>query len=582
MEYREIITSYKENSLDTSKFKEKLEMAKPLVGRPKDRTPETIGKRQVFILDMYNIEAVQETANKFKSFELDCDYQLNYYYSMLLESIQFTKSWKYMEINPEMPNEENFKKLTINQKFKTILKLNRKYLEYLEIQKVADIRDRLGEDILSEETINKVQFFKLMYECIESDVAKSELYVLKEYPKIISTLLEYKNSRKKKNISLEDFIKTKNRGIIRKFEEVRRYFEIDELKDISECLELIKETLGMKLKDILELISEIADGELETSYLNSEYSDLKKLQEKYKRMLELKKQADKIEKEKEKAQKREKSKNTKKQNGKRGKQSVKEEKKKEKVTVIDKDATGELDEQITRINNTPLVKEKIIPIIFSWFERDETSKNKNKNIKLISSFFEEIKELEKQNNTRASLFLVTNANKEVTLNRFNELRKLANQKGLSRIMEGAFGGYSSFRVDESGQIVDLSIMSDENKEKIKMVLRKEGMTSDVIDTDYLRYKFSDKKDKHITKGYLAYLSNCLKRSKLINGQPIEFISFLEGNTSGIDVVLSSQLEGIYKLPSYYKAKYHIDPKNVFKIQLSQLEEYLSSRQSEER
>ena len=220
MEYREIITSYKENSLDTSKFKEKLEMAKPLKGRSKDRTPEIIGERQFFSFDMYNMVAMPETANKFKSFESDCNYQLNYYYSILLKSIQSTKSWKYMGINPEIPNEEYFKKLTINQKFEVILNLNRKYSEYLEFQKVADIRDSLGEENLSEETIKKVQFFKLMYDGIESDVAKDELYALKRYPKIISALLEYKISRKKKNINLEDFIKTKNKGIIREFEDI--------------------------------------------------------------------------------------------------------------------------------------------------------------------------------------------------------------------------------------------------------------------------------------------------------------------------------------------------------------------------
>ncbi len=576
MEYREIITSYKENSLDTSKFKEKLEMAKPLKGRSKDRTPEIIGERQFFSFDMYNMVAMPETANKFKSFESDCNYQLNYYYSILLKSIQSTKSWKYMGINPEIPNEEYFKKLTINQKFEVILNLNRKYSEYLEFQKVADIRDSLGEENLSEETIKKVQFFKLMYDGIESDVAKDELYALKRYPKIISALLEYKISRKKKNINLEDFIKTKNKGIIREFEEVRRYFEIDELKDISECLELIQETLEMNLKDIMELLSEIADGELESSYLTSEYTDLKKLQEKYERMVNLKKQADELEGKK--------AENSEKQNGEQpnsAKGTLAEgAKKQEKINVMDSDATGELDEKITQINNTPSVKEKIIPIIFSWFERDEISKSKN--IKLISSFLDRIKELEEQSNTRASMYLVTNANKEVTLSRFNELKKLAEEKGLPRIMEGAFGGYSSFRIDESGQIIDLSTMSDENKEKIKMVLRKEGMTSDTIDTDYLRYKFSDKKDKHITKEYLNYLSNCLKKSKLMNGQPVEFISFFEGNTSGIDVVLSSQLEGLYKLPNYYKAKYHIDPNNILKVQVNQIEEYLRNGQSEER
>ncbi len=576
MEYREVITAYQNNSLDISDFKSKLEEAKPLKGRQKYRALSMLQVRFFSSLDMHNILSTPETESKFDSFARNCSSQLNYYYSLLLDSIKSTKAWKYVGLNSKAPNEEIYKKLPINKKFELFLNLNRKYSEFLDIQQIADIRSALGKDDLDDETIRKIQFIRIMYDGIESDLAKSELYNLSAHPKLVSALVEYRSSKKKKNVKLEDFIKSKGKKVSKSYEEIEKLFEIDEIKDISEVLSLIQETLNMPLSDIMPILSEISEGEAEKYYLSSEYADFQKLQEKYQRMAEIKRLA--IQEEEEKKHKEaEEKRRIELENEKRRREAEKkriEEREKYKrdrtVEILDGDYTKELEGRIDEISKTPLAKEIVIPVVFMWLEREDRDYSQ------ISKFFERIRTAEIKSKARASLYLITNASKEVTLQRFNKLRQLAKEKGMPRMVEGALGGYGSFRIDENGNIADLAIMSDENKKRIKLILQEFGYDAEIEDTEYLRYQITDKKDKHITPQYIAFLRNSLKGRTELKNQPIELISYTEGDASGIDVLLETQLDAVRQIPSYYQTKYYIKKGTSITVQKKNLKEYLEN------
>ena len=47
---------------------------------------------------------------------------------------------------------------------------------------------------------------------------------------------------------------------------------------------------------------------------------------------------------------------------------------------------------------------------------------------------------------------------------------------------------------------------------------------------------------------------------------------MEADSSGIDVLLREQLNGIYNLPSYYNIKYFVDKNCIIKIGMNQLNE----------
>ncbi len=568
MSYNEVVTAYKNNSLDISDFKEKLEKAKLLKGRSRDIANEIIGSRIDFDLNMCNILAIRETASKYENFKHESDMQLNEYYYVLLDSIKNTSFWKNTDLNSQARDLEKYKKLPINKKIEFAIDLNRKYYEYLKIQNVADIRDYLEKENLDDETIKKLQFLKQMYESIESKMARDGIYLLKYYPKVVSALLEYKNPRKRKNVKLDDFIKTKSKTVNRQYEDINKIFEKEEIKDISECLSLIQETLNMNLFDMLTIFTKISDLKLESSYLCDEYENLKKLQDKNKRMSIFGKT---VSKNTPKIKQLNKQVNNQNLQGTTQKDENQPEKE-NKIIVNNEDFPKELQSTMQKITETPLVKEKVIPIIFSWFERDENKKQRDKNLKNIEIFLEQIKKIEEEKGTRASLFLITNANREITLKRFNEFREIATQKGMPRLIEGALGGYSSFRIDETGKIIDLAKMSDENKNKIKSVLSEIGFSAESIDEDFLRYQILGKKDSKNSLGYLIYLKKEIKNKRSIKDQPIELVSYVEADSSGIDVLLREQLNGIYNLPSYYNIKYFVDKNCIIKIGMNQLNE----------
>jgi len=227
-------------------------------------------------------------------------------------------------------------------------------------------------------------------------------------------------------------------------------------------------------------------------------------------------------------------------------------------------------------------KEPIIPLIFSWFERDEITFTRRVTIKKLNQFFEKIKKLESENDARVALFLITNASKEITLKRIIEMQKKAINNDLPELIEGALGGYSSFKVETNGRITDLSVMSGVNREKIINLLDNtiyDDWGKDKVDSsceDFVRYKFADKKEKKFTAQYLKNTINDILSEDKVKNQPLRFIPYCDKSGVGVDVVLKSQLGNISKLSEYYKKKYYVLPEKALKLNMETFETFIEN------
>ena len=227
-------------------------------------------------------------------------------------------------------------------------------------------------------------------------------------------------------------------------------------------------------------------------------------------------------------------------------------------------------------------KEPIIPLIFSWFERDDVTFTRRVTIKKLNQFFEKIKKLEAENDARVSLFLITNASKEVTLKRIVEMQKKAINNNLPELIEGALGGYSSFKVETNGRITELSVMSMVNREKIISLLDNtiyDDWGRDKVDkecSDFVRYQFADKKEKKFTAQYLKNTINDLLGEDKVKNQPLRFIPYCDKSGIGVDVVLKSQLSNISKLSEYYKKKYYVLPEKALKLNMETFETFIEN------
>ena len=227
-------------------------------------------------------------------------------------------------------------------------------------------------------------------------------------------------------------------------------------------------------------------------------------------------------------------------------------------------------------------KEPIIPLIFSWFERDDITFTRRVTIRKLGQFYEKLKKIERDNGARVSLYLITNANKEVTLKRLIEMQKKAINNGFPNLVEGALGGYSSFKVEMNGRVTDLSIMSNTNREKIINLLDNtvyedwERTNVNKECDDYVRYQFSERKERKYTVQYLkSTIENVLKEEKIKN-QPLRFIPYSDKSGIGVDVVLRSQLNSISKLSDYYKTKYYVIPEKAIKLNMETFDKFIES------
>ena len=227
-------------------------------------------------------------------------------------------------------------------------------------------------------------------------------------------------------------------------------------------------------------------------------------------------------------------------------------------------------------------KEPVIPLIFSWFERDDITFTRRVTIKKLGQFFEKIKKIEEENDARVALFLITNASKEVTLKRIVEMQKKAINNNLPELIEGALGGYSSFKVETNGRITELSVMTSINREKIISLLDNtiyDDWGRDKVDrecADFVRYQFADKKEKKFTAQYLKNTINDLLGEKKIKNQPLRFIPYSDKGGIGVDVVLKSQLSNISRLSEYYKKKYYVLPEKAIKLNMETFEIFVDN------
>lgn len=576
MEYQEIITEYNKGSLDISEIKRKMEIAKLLQGRSELRAINMVGKRMALSYDNQNMLVIPEIPERIKSFDSECSAALEEYFKILISSIKSTKAWKVMELVPTEYTLEKFKLLDKKSQFKMIYFLNEKYQKFLEYQRVADISNCLkGSSDINDEMLKKMLFMNKMFEALDNSKVRTEFYVFSESPKFLLALIEFKKN-KNKTQKLEEFMNGKSKSIKQDYNLFSRYFSTEDFRDIAENILLTSKTLKTSANNVILAFCEMSEGELEQRFLEDEYSDFEKIEAKYTRFYELKKDIlrdtikQKIPENYLKVKQISKTSNS---------DYKKPKEKKEHVIEVPSSVS------ITNINSkkeSKKNKEKVNPIIFTWLEREDISLGKRVGLRNLTAYLEDIHKKELETGIRTSLFLITNANKEITVKRMQEIQKRAKTKGMENLVEGALGGYSSFLVDSKGNITDMALMSDENRKKIIKLLDSgtlyPPLISEQIDKseeDYIRYIFSDRKDKSITMKSLRLIKDRIMKNPRVKNQPIKLIPFIEGKFSGIDVVLECQLVGMRKLPEYYKSKYEIVTKKGenININLETLSEY---------
>jgi hypothetical protein len=596
MEYQEILTIYKNHGLATSRFKKRLEVAKPLKGRPIYRTLKLASQNLDFGNRIVEAVRIPEKGARVSKFEEESDKILEDYFDFLIDSIKSCKAWQIMEVKASNYSKEKFMTLSRPKKFKMIYELNEKYSKFLEYQKIADIRDFLGpnkDNELDEETLKKLSVLKLMFNNIKNEELKHEVFCLDK-----DFLMVLINFRKSNFLRMEDYIKSKKKKIQFDFDKYSIFFSTEDFKDIAENIALCSQTTKYSLTKVIEAFYQMSESEAEQVYLKEQFEALKTLEEKCVKMEKVKASSEdetKLEAIKIQNQKREEEAKKKQEELVRKleerEKKQKEEKEKQKKAIentsqeIKTEKTiQELEERIAILKGVSTAKESVVPVILSWFEREDISISKKLGTKKFDTFFKKIKQIELQTGTRSSLFFITNADKEITSKRVEELKKKSKEFGMPRLVEGAFGGYSAFRIDESGKIKDISVMSEENKQKIMYLLEHTNgfmMSRDMIDetgTDYLRYKFSDGTDKSITTQYLAIMIGRLLANEKVKKQPLKFYRYVEQHNTGIDVLLESQIKGITKLQEYYNSKYQIAG-NFIKLNIDDIDKFIEGKEN---
>ena len=577
MDYQELITSYNKKGLDITDLKEKLEIAKPLKGRPKFRALDMIAKRSALINDTSNVLIISEIPDKVEVFFEDTATVLREYFEVLIDSIKSAKAWKFMKLVPTEYSIEVFEKLSDEKMFEMLLVLNQKYLGFLEYQKVADIRDCLRNGN-NEETIRRLQFLMNMFSSFKNEEIKNEFFCFDK--KFLMALIDF---RKSKSLRLEDFIKSKKRNVQQEYDKFINFFSNEDFRTISEVLVLTSKTLKTTVGDITEAFSELSESEAEISYLKDEYKEFKKLEKKFLRMKVVRVQWEKEKRIKEKLElvRQIAEEKKKKQQEEAHRQKLEEELKQQEDEIRKKLLEAKFKEKLQQANKS--IKEQVNPIIFSWLEKEDITLTRRLGNKVVIEMFDKIKKIEEKTGIRASLYLVTNAEKEVALKRLHDFKKKATTNGLPDLVEGILGGYSTFKIDKTGKIINIAVMSEVNRKKIINLLEntkgsnllREKLVSET--DSYLRYQLTDRNDKSITKEYLNLSIKNILKDERVRRQPLKFLPYMEGKCAGIDVLLESQLKGISQLPEYYKNKYNIAPGKTINVRIDQIENFINSK-----
>lgn len=568
MEYQEIITLYKEDNLDISNLKEKLEMAKSLKGRLKYRALNRIEDSIDFIFEIPNTLVIPEKPEKWGQFKRSCDRILKEYYAILIKSLEETNAWEFLKLEHSDYSEESFEKLNSEEKFEVLLELNEKYSYFLKYQKVADIRDCLDRGTeLDDKIIKRLEFLNKMLGASENPRTKTEFYMFNE--KFLITLANYGKAR---NVKLEDYMKSKGKSIKDEYVKLSKFFSAEDLKDIAENLVLTSTTLNISIPNIIQAYSEISETEMEIEYFLSEHKEISQLKAKYQKVELIKEEHKKIKQEKLLQEDETKEKLE-------SQQEVKIEDNQEndnEIKISEEEYTDELNSQIEEIKEIPIVKEDVNYIKLFWFQREEKQSACTMTDEQLSNFLDKVKQMETETGIRSSLFLITNSDEEITKKRFEKLQNEAINRGMPKLLEGALGGYSSFKIELDGSVKSISQMSEINRSKIITLMNSYGIEETYVNNDehaYVRYEFSNENDKSITLLSLNRLKTVLENRIKRSNQPIEILTYLEGNYSGIDVVLNSQIIGIAQISDYYDSKYNLLNKNGFTVYSNNIDEF---------
>lgn len=592
MDYQDIVTKYKKEGLVTTNLKKRLEVAKPLEARPRYRVLEMSARNWYYNSSIIYLLTIPENEKKLELFEKNSNFIIRQYFDELIERIQRCKAWDFMGIKARDFSKERFEKAKLSEKFSIIYELNQKYYKFLEYQKLADLRGMFASQNseLDEQTLMKMCFLRLMFGNIKSNDIKTEFFCFDE--RFLHALLRFKNS---KNIRLEDHMRNQKKDIVRDYEKLEKFFSTEDYRDIIDNILLTSKASKLSKTEVMRIFAQISETEAEQEYLHSEIEAFRALEEKCYKMNEVRiaYEKEKITKERTEKEKRiaEETRKKAEEFEKRQEEArkrlleAKEKAERDRQIANTEGYTGEIERRIEMLQKTPTVKEAVIPILFIWLDKDSDSLTKKVGSRKLATFFAKLKEIEKESGYRTSLFLVTNANQETTQKRIDEIKRKAKDAGMERLVEGGFGGYSSFRVDEEGNIKEISRMSPENRRKVKLLLENSNLPGSLIDEteqNYIRYKFTDKPDKSITKSYLGMLVGRILNDEKVRRQPLKFMTFIEKEATGIDVVLESQIKGISRINEYYKSKYDIPLGKSYKVNVERIEEFLEEKESEAR
>lgn len=593
MEYQEIATKYKKDGLATNNLRKRLEVAKPLDARPRYRVLDKSARNWFYYSSTTDLLTMKENSSKLELFEENSRFLIEKYFNELIEEIKKCQAWDFMGIKARDFSKERFENAKLSEKFSIIYELNQKYCKFLEYQKLADLRgmfiDKKAE--LDDQTLRKMCFFKLMFGNFKSEKVKTEFFCFDEH--FLHALLRYKTS---KDVRLEDHMKNQKKGIAYDYKKFEHFFSTEDYRDIIENILLASKSTKLSRTEIMRIYSQMSETEAEQEYLHLEMQAFKELEEKCYKMNEVRLAYEKeriIQENKERDERlaeegRKKAEEIKKRQEDARKKVLEARLKAERDRRIARSEgyTEELDRKIAALQKTPTAKEAVIPVLFIWLDKESTTLTRKIGNQKLATFFAKLKSIESETGRRPSLFLITNADQETTKKRVEEFKKKSEDVGIPRLVEGALGGYSSFRIDESGVVKEVSKMSPENREKIKLLLESSLYTSlprsliDETEKNYIRYKFSDKPDKSITKTYLGMLVGRMLNDERVRRQPLKFMPFIEKNATGIDVVLESQVKGISKVHEYYESKYDISLGKSYKVNVETIDQFLEEEISQ--
>lgn len=619
MDYEEIITAYESGGLDVSSLKKKLEMSESLQSYHDFGTIE----KCIFYFNIVNFMTTSEKPEKVENFEISLNYILEEYYESLIKTIKKLNAWEFMGITETEFSIDQFKNLQIQEKFTRTYELSEKYSEYLEYQKIANLRDEFkpNNDFIEYE-LEHMTFLQEMYNSFNTEAVKDLFYTFKkDFLELLITFRKSKikrldeymeskvatrnkkrkeatDSQEKEETSKTEKVKsrkTKNEALFEEYTNCLRFLSVEDFRDIAENITLASEVLGENEHKICTYYSVMSEVDAERNTIQSLIEDFKELEKKYLVMRSLKdstelENTENVDKKQEEANKALEEENRKREEElEKIRQEAEAKEKAEKEKAESQKIVDELQsfKELGKTSVDPKDKELVKPLLFYWFGKEDTSLARKIGTKKLNEFFDVLKKYESENGVRISLFMITNANQETSKKRVEELQKKAKEKGMPKLIEGALGGYSSFKVTGTGNIIDISRMSLENRQKIKMLLDRRlgvALLPEIIDEteeNYLRYEFSSKPDPSITMEYLKMMIYRLKQIESIGKQPIKFIPYMEKGKTGIDVLLESQYEGLKQLPDYYNTKYNLVHGKGLQADANAIDEFLEKYQDVE-